>query len=193
MRGLSSPPKLASGVQSLPHGNRIVSVKEEYIGGYGDPPPGFVRGQTSASEWIVYWASFKAFGAREDPRQPPFYGLPGKFSYQSPELGGFIRSIGSAVVDYLYYLGPEMVAVRLQTEFFHLYTDNRKQADDEFQRVLLERKGIRVYDMYDYDVLGDPSGQKAIIAVKRALGLIERVNPLKDGTAIRGTKLKVLT
>ena len=40
-----------------------------FKGGPGDPPPGFVVGQTSATEWVIYWAMSKVFGQPDDPRE----------------------------------------------------------------------------------------------------------------------------
>lgn len=175
-----------------PRGPAFLPDKETFISGYGEPPPGFVRGQTSVTEWIAYWALYKIFDPRADPRQPPFFGLYPHFEYQSPEGGGYIRSLGSSVVDFLIHLGGEHIAMRLQTEFYHVYTSSMKQGTDTIQRVQLETAGLKVVDVYDTELLGDPTGAKAIVNLKRALNLIELVNPITSGTAIRGSKLKVL-
>jgi hypothetical protein len=97
--------------------------------------------------------------------------------------------LGSAVVDFLVYEGGLMVAIRVQTEFFHVYTSSKKQAYDAVQKVRLSRL-LHVVDLYDQDILGDPSGAKVIVNTKRALGLIENVNPITAGTAIRASRLK---
>lgn len=175
-----------------PRGPAFLPGKEAFISGYGDPPPGFVRGQTSVTEWIVYDSLYKIFDPRADSRKPPFFGLYPYFEYQSPEGGGYIRSLGSSVVDFLIHLGGENIAMRLQTEFFHIYTSSAKQGSDALQRAQLESAGLKVIDVYDTEVLGDPTGAKAIVNLKRALNLIELVNPITSGTAIRGSKLKVL-
>lgn len=187
-------PKLPSIRKNVvrPTGPRALRIVEQYIGGYGEPPPGFVRGQTSITEWICYWGLFKIGDPRADPRQPPFFGLPGFFEYQSAQMGGYVRALGSAVVDFLVHLGQRMVAIRVQTEFFHQFTDNRKQAQDRIQRANLMRN-LDVIDIYDQDLLGDPSGAKAIVTLKRALNLIETPDPVLSGEAIRGSRLKVGT
>ena len=106
-------------------------------------------------------------------------------------MGGYVRALGSAVIDYLIHLGPTLIGLRLQTERFHVFTESRKHAYDLIQRGNL-MKNIEVIDMYDDDILGDPSGQKAIVAVKRTLNLIEALNPILAGTAIRGSRLRTL-
>jgi len=131
----------------------------------------------------------------QNPKHPevgPFYGGSPDWSYQVAELGGFTRAIGSAVVDFVLYQGRTIIGVRIQTEHFHLFTDSAKQASDAFQRVNLEASGMTVVDIYDNEILGDPSGQKAIIAAKHAIGRLERVNPITGGTAIRASRLKIL-
>lgn len=173
-----------------PRGPAFLPSKETIISGYGEPPPGFVRGQTSLTEWIVYWALYKIFDESADPRQPPFFGLYPYFEYQSPEGGGYIRALGSSVVDFLVHIGGEHIAIRIQTEFFHLFTSSSKQGSDTLQRAQLETAGLRVIDVYDQDLLGDPSGAKAIVTLKYALSLIERVNPLLAGTSIRGSRMR---
>ena len=52
---VSRPPSIRKKV-IRPTGPRALRIIEQYIGGYGDPPAGFVRGQTSITEWICYWA-----------------------------------------------------------------------------------------------------------------------------------------
>lgn len=174
-----------------PTGPRVLNVAEVYVGGYGNPPAGFVVGQTSITEWIVYFALAKIFDDPKDPRVPPFYGGE-NWSYQVPKGGKWVRQLGSAVVDFIVYQGEKAIAIRLVTEHFHIFTDSRKQAMDAMQRVNLSNEDLTVMDLYDNEVLGDPSGQKAIIAVKRILGMIEKVNPMIAGTATRASKMRIL-
>ena len=105
--------------------------------------------------------------------------------------GKWVRALGSAVVDFVVYQGDTALAIRLQTEHFHVFTDSRKQASDMMQRVNLSDEFI-VIDVYDEELLGDPSGQKAVLAVKRHLGRLERINPVLSGKAMRGSRIKVL-
>lgn len=174
-----------------PRGPRALTIKEQYIGGYGDPPVGFIGGQNSITEWIYYWASAKIFDDPKEPRRPPFFGGI-MWAYQVPKGGKFVRALGSAVVDFIYYLGNTVIAIRIQTEYFHTFTNSRKQASDLMQKVNLTRGGLIVVDVYDTALLGDPSGQKAIVAAKRALAMIEDINPITAGTGVRGSRLRVI-
>ena len=183
-------PSRASTVPSLkkkvirPTGPRVLNVKEKYVGGYGEAPPNFKKGQTSNTEWIYYWALSKVFNDPKEPRIPPYYGGL-DWSYQVPKGGKWIRALGSAVVDFIIYQGNIAIALRLQTEHFHIFTDSRKQATDAMQRTNLSSDELIVIDVYDEEVLGDPSGQKAVLAVKRHLGYLEKLNPIISGTAMQ--------
>lgn len=188
-------PKLPSIRKNVvrPTGPRALRIVEQYIGGYGEPPPGFGSGvHTSDTEWICYWGLFKIFDPAADPRQAPFFGLFPHFEFQKAQMGGYVRALGSAVVDFLVHIGREMIAIRIQTEYWHQFTESRKQAQDRLQRANLMRN-VSVVDVYDQDVLGDPSGAKAIVWLKRAIGMIERPDPILSGEAIRGSRLKVGT
>ncbi len=71
-------------------------------------------------------------------------------------------------------------------------SSGRKQASDLMQRVNLSGNDITVVDVYDTSLLGDPSGAKAIVSAKRAIGMLEDISPITSGTAIRGSRQKVL-
>lgn len=162
--------------------------KGPYIAsGFGEPPPGFLIASTSVSEWAVYWALSKIYGDPKDPRVGPYIGAPGIWEYQSPLMGG--RGIGGSVMDFLIKGTPSgtMIGIRLQTELWHLYTTNKKQASDLLKRQRLEEM-IEVVDLYDYTFMGDASGQLVVQAVKSAIGMIEIPNPLRAGTARRNKR-----
>ena len=187
---ITTLPKLR-GNPIRPTGPAILHVAETYVGGYGEPPAGFVVGQTSITEWIVYWSLAKIYDDPKDPRIPPYFG--GRdWSYQVPKGGKWVRALGSAVVDFIVYQGNTALAIRVQTEHFHIFTDNRKQANDAMQRVNLSADDLTVLDLYDTELLGDPSGQKAIVNIKRLLGQIERINPMISGTAMRASRFRIL-
>lgn len=201
MATLNSP-KRPSNIQKLPKlrgnvvrptGPAILNVAEIYVGGYGAPPAGFVSGQTSVTEWIAYWALAKIYDDPPDPRVPPFFG--GRdWSYQVPKGGRWTRAIGSAVVDFVIYRGNTAIAIRIQTEFFHIFTASRKQAADMVQRVNLSDDMI-VVDVYDTALLNDPSGAKAVVAMKRAIGMLdpmEDINPITSGTGLRGSRQRII-
>lgn len=190
---LSTPPRLPTlpGPPKAPRGPRFVPPHEEVIGGPGEPPPGFLTGQNSLTEWYAYFALAKVFNDPPDPRIPPYFG--GKdWGYQIARLGGFVRSLGSAVVDFVVYQDATVLGIRIQTERFHIFADSRRHAYDAIQRADLEANGLTVIDIYDDELLGDPSGQKAVVAMKRAVGRLEKINPVIAGTAIRATRIKVL-
>lgn len=174
---------------ALPRGARWVQKIQNQKGritqGFGEPPPGFVRGTTSTEEWVVYWAIAKVMNDPEDPRQPPFWG--GRnWGYQIPEMGG--RGGGGAVVDFVVWTATDTIGLRLQTEYFHLMASNAVQAYDARQKINLARSGdMTVIDIFTMDLIEDSSGQAAIRVVKDALDLIQRPDPLLTG-ALRRTR-----
>ena len=196
MTKLSAPqrPPTLRKKASKPTGPRFVPSLEQ-VHGYGDPPPGFLDGQNSVTEWMLYWALARIFNnpRGDDVRSAPFYGGWPDWGYQTSELGGHVRALGSAVVDFVVYQGATVIGIRLQTERYHLFANSQRYAYDLIQRSQLERNGMTVVDVYDTALLGDPSGQKAIIAAKRAIGRIEDLNPITSGTALRGSRLKVIS
>ena len=178
-----------------PTGNRFVPKIETLISGPGEPPDGFLDGQNSVTEWYAYWALAKIFNNPRgtDVRLGPFYGGWPDWGYQVAQLGGFVRALGSAVVDFVVYQGAVIIGIRIQTEHFHIFTSSKQQAYDSFQRFDLERNGLSVVDVYDTALLNDPSGQKAVIAMKRAIGRLEDLNPVVGRTALRGSKQRVIS
>lgn len=184
-------PNLLRKKGGLPTGPKFIPKQETVISGYGQSPPGFViGGKNSEAEWPPYWALAKIYQNPIDPRTPPFRGGFPDWGYQVPMLGAHTRAVGSAVLDFVVY-NPELIGIRLQGERWHIYTDARKHAGDAEQRFLLER-GARIVDVYEEDYLGDPSGQKVIIAMKKALNLLTSIDPILSGTGIRGSRMKVL-
>lgn len=150
------------------------------IVGPGTAPPGFKVASTSLSEWYFYWASMRVLDPRRDPRRPPYNGGL-QWLYQSSELGAFTRQKGSAVIDFFYKTQYPYLAVRLQTFRFHLAADSLKQAYDRKQLRAIAGY-FDVIDVYEGDFINDPTGEAAILCVKQALGLIQRVNPIAAGT-----------
>lgn len=171
----------------LPQGPRMFRQHVTYANGPGQPPPGFINGQNSSTEWYCYWALAKIFDSPRDPRIGPFIGDGDNWSYQTPALGYRLRSLNSAVIDFVVHIGGKDVAIRVQTERFHIFTDSRRQAADLTQRMRLE--GVaEVVDVYDDDIIGNndfETGQKAIVTMKAAIGMIEAINPITSGTAQR--------
>lgn len=162
-------------------GPRDLGLQKKPIrtGGPGEPPPMFVSATTSRSEWVAYWALAKAFNDPRDPRQPPFFG--GRdWGYQIALQGGR-REPGGSVVDFIVYLPGETIGIRLQTERFHIAAGPEKQAYDEAQFTNLSRF-LTVRDLYEQDILGDPSGEAAVRAVIDLIGGRGRMSPIRSGT-----------
>lgn len=138
-----------------------------YRGGPGEPPPGFVIGQTSKTEWFIYWAMSKIFGEPVDPRVGPFIGAVGVWGYQ---VGG--RQRGQAVIDFVVFPQKKSRGLRygfrIQTEYFHNFADAETQAYDLMQLSRLSEFNV-VVDLYDYEFVEDITGQAAIILIKRGL------------------------
>lgn len=173
---LRPPTRLPTG----PKGLRRPVVR---TGGPGDPPSGFLRPTTSATEWMVYWALSKVFKNPEDPRRGPFVGGPPDWAYQQGQGGDGTRS----VPDFVIYR-PTRIVLRVQTEFRHVFTDNQKQTYDRMQRINQERAGFRVVDIFDQAFVTDKTGQAVIVVCKAALGLLQQVDPILAGTALRGSR-----
>jgi hypothetical protein len=189
-RGFKSIPRLRT-PPAIPTGPRMYRAPrfKGFKGGPGEPPAGFVTGQTSASEWVIYWAMAKVFGEPQDPRQGPFFGFPGVWGYQ---VGG--REQGQAVIDFVVYPNRRSrnlrYGFRVQTEYFHNYADSKTQAYDLMQLWHLSDYNV-VVDLYDYEFMYDLRGSAAIILIKRALNgelwspvtnnstVIQRVRPAR--------------
>lgn len=187
-RSQTRPPRLRS-FPVMPTGPRLLDFPKDFgkeYRGAGEPPPGFLTYTNSYSEWVIYWALSKVLGVPKDPRQPPFVGWPGMWTYQRPFEGG--RIAGGQVVDFLIddpsATSTGAIALRITTERYHIFTDAAKQATD---RILLARLSgrYRVVDIYEQDFISDESGQAAVLEVKRALFGGATSNPLRTGQARR--------
>jgi hypothetical protein len=160
----------------------------KHLGGPGKPPADFVQGTTSSIEWVVYWGLFKILAPTRDPRQGPYWGLHGVFRYQKAFNEGR-RMRGGSVLDFLVEYGPSVrqpVGIRLQTTRFHEQAPAQQLMMDRIRRQRLSAQMI-VIDLWDYEILeqdGTPgNGSKAIVAIKRALGMIETTSRLSLGNA----------
>ena len=152
-----------------------LDTKPVFVGGPGEPPAAFLeRGYNSRDEWPPYWAFSKIKG----PEGSGWY-------YQRADLGG--RKLpGGAVVDFAVVDQSPPLAVRIQTERFHIATNFRKQAADREQRIALSNAGWIVLDIFSYTYLGDPTGKKVIQLVNDILGGRMQPSPLTTGvTSVR--------
>lgn len=179
-------------IASFPRGPRLYAIpQDQQIGtnGPNEPPAGFVSPTTSRVEWWVYWALSKVLGFPKDPRQPPYVGWPGLWSYQTAYEGGRSRTQpGGQIIDFVVepheLTNGTPVALRLQTERFHIFTDDRKQAYEQLLRSRLSTHYV-VRDLYEQNFLFDQSGQAVVIAVKNALAGLVEPNPVRGGTPLR--------
>lgn len=150
--------------------------------GPGEPPPGFLNQWNSQDEWMVYWAICKIKHSPRDCRQPPFVGGE-DWSYQNPDpiFGG--RIAGGQVFDFIVQMAGKKIALRIQTERFHIFAPAAKQAQDFYLKT--HSSGVDdIYDLYSQNYLGkDPQG--LIVAVARALKGIREVDPIRAGTSRR--------
>lgn len=183
------PPRLRS-FPVLPEGPVLYQVRDDaYDSAYLQffvPPPGFLTFTNSASEWTIYVAIAKVLGWPRDPRKGPYVGWPGLWTYQAPVEGGRAAR-GGQVIDFVVHgtsgsMGE--IAIRIQSERYHQFTDAVKHAVDETLRVRLARYG-RVVDVFEQDFMQDRSGQAACVEVKRAIFGGSASNPLRSGQARR--------
>lgn len=187
MRGLPAIPRLRTAAR-IPRGPELYRQPAQKVGGPGEPPPGFVGHRNSAVEWPPYWGLAKIFANPTDPRTGPFNGGWPDWEYQNPDQTG--AGVTGSVIDFVVYKARNRstpLAIRVQTERFHLYVDAYKQGYDAMQRSELERY-FEVVDIFDYQYMGDPTGKNVIVLLKQVLGLIEIPNPLVAGTAQRVTR-----
>lgn len=181
------PPKLRTPTR-LPTGPRLYRGAERRQGGPGLPPAGFVGAKNSASEWPIYWALARVFGVPADPRAgPPFPGGPPFWTYQEYVQGPTYS--GDTNIDFFVYRPPRgrAVAIRVQTERYHVFQSAEKQAYDRIQKAQLEGR-FDVVDLYEQDFLNDASGQAAVVLVKQAIGAIQRIDPILAGTGRRPSR-----
>lgn len=193
-RDLVRPPRLRT-ITAVPRGPRMYALKEgHYKGPLTEPPPGFVSATTSASEWVLYWAMFKALDIPADPRMPPFMGYPPIFYYQSEQFGGR-QMAGGAVVDYVIQGGAKTsqnIGIRLVTERFHIYNGEDVHWHDTNQLWRLSER-MRIIDIYDQDFLPDKTGAAAVALIKDGIAGRTTPNPMTDGTTQRVTRMKWTT
>lgn len=169
-----------------PMGPRIYKLakRPDMVGwGPGEPPPGFVTGTTSRSEWRYYWAFAKVFNDPVNPRQPPFSG--GKdWQYQAAVDGRFVRDVGSSVVDFLVYQGTRTLGIRLQTERWHIMAGPQKIWKDFFLKTHSNEVDLFI-DLFDQYSLADRTGEATIKQVKNALKGNQEPDPIRLGTALQ--------
>jgi hypothetical protein len=184
------------GATAFPEGPKLYSVyaTPTRIVAWGEPPPGFVIGTTSATEWAAYWAldivMKRIIGYVKDVRQPPFDGFPPYWGYQVPMLGGRTIS-GGAVIDLTVNINGMFLLIRVVTDHWHIMTNSGKLMRDAQQLNILNRLGRQqlVIDVLERDLIGDSTGKGAIQAMTTAVQETSRPNPAFIGTARRTVPL----
>lgn len=153
--------------------------KADRVVGPGLPPPGFLMAWNSKSEWVAYWSIAKALGNPRDPRRGPFKGGT-NWSYQS-SFGGGRQALGGQVVDFVVNLPYETIGIMLQSDRFHLTTDPSKSALD-VARARSLASAMRVEELYERDLITDPTGEQAVKTVVDLFGGRKRMSPKTAGT-----------
>lgn len=137
------------------------------LDGPGEPPVGFVSGTTSLSEWYIYWAFLKVKGPEGES----------SWGFQIDAGGGRGRR-GGAVIDFVVWDQEPRLAIRIQTERYHIAVRQQVQTFDETSKRMLERLGYKVIDIYEEHFIRDKSGRMSIILVREALQGKQRPSPL---------------
>lgn len=165
-----------------------LNTEAEHVDGPGQPPAGFVRATTSASEWYAYYWIWWHLQCQGNVRAAPYVGSPdGRFVYQKMFEGGRSRA-GGSVPDFVCMglFGNPWVAIRLQTEQYHIYADNRQIVHDLMQLAELGKQFL-VVDVYEQYLLRDPyrvQGTASQVIADAVQG-IGWVGPIAGNTAYR--------
>ncbi len=186
--GSKASPLRFTSVTAIPQGPKLYSVftKPTRVSDWDDPPPGFVVGQTSKTEWKAYKAldivMKTIFGYTKDVRTPPFDGFPPFWGYQVDFIGG--RQRGGSVVDFTVNIAGEALLIRVVSQRYHINTTAEKLASDEAQYRTLTRMGRKVIDVLESDLITDTTGSGAVKAMWNAVQGNSRQNPARSGTAL---------
>ena len=140
--------------------------KGRYTGGPGPAPAWIITPTTSASEWFIFWALLQILG---EPGE-------GSWGYQISSNGG------RAIIDFVIWNRPTRLAIRVQSEWYHIAVLQRKQTYDRQQKEMLKRSGYDVNDVYEEHFLHDKTGFAAIMVMKDAIRGIERPSPISYKT-----------
>lgn len=143
--------------------------------GPGMPPAGFINGQNSQGEWYCYWALSRIFNDPDEPRVPPYDGGD-RWSYQVPYLGGR-GQLGGAIIDFVIEMPRSRdVALDLISGHYHSAAGVEARAFD-----LARQSAIRNYmdliELYEVDIILDPTGEQAVSTIIEALGGRRRIDP----------------
>lgn len=176
-------PKRLPSIPAFPRGPKFLDYSSlPKIGGFGEPPPGFINRSNSQAEWPVYFGLAKVFSSPKNPRKGPFIGAPGIWEYQQPYEGGSTTT--GTVIDFVIYphelTRGRPMAIRVVTERYHLLVDPRKRAKDTVQEASLSRH-YNVIDLYEQNYLFDRTGQTVIKLLKHVLAGGQAPDPFMGG------------
>lgn len=104
--------------------------------GIPEPPEDWLG---SKPEYAIFWALLKL-------------GMKGRFTYQSPVMGGRLAK-GGAVLDF--YIPELNLAINVQSVYYHYRTTPMRVAG-ELQRAQLESLGIKVIFISEEAALREP-------------------------------------
>ncbi len=142
------------------------------VGGPGEPFPTFLGQNNSLDEWPPYWALTKIKGPE---------GESSGWYYQKSEAGG--RHLpGGSVLDFSVEDQWPMIAIRVQTERFHVGVSSQKRAYDYEQKIFLSQQGYVVHDIYSYQYLQDETGQACIRLIYGILNGQVQPDPALSGS-----------
>lgn len=143
--------------------------------GPGDPPAGFVNGNNSIGEWYLYWALSRIFEDPEEPRVPPYNGGE-RWDYQVPFLGGR-DELGGLIADFVIRMpSSKDVAVDLISGHYHTAAGTEKRAIDR-ARLRAMAQFMEVIEIFEIDLILDPTGEQAVSTTIEALGGRSRIDP----------------
>lgn len=138
------------------------SFKGVYTGGPHQFALQFKGPTTSISEGYIFWALLQLEG-------PPGND---NWGYQ------ISSNDGRTIIDFVIWKYKPRIAIRVQSERYHIAVLNRQQRRDRQQKEMLERSGYVVIDVYEEHFLHDKTGFATIMVVKDALKHIERPSPI---------------
>jgi hypothetical protein len=123
----------------------------------------------SYDELLPYWAFTKILG----PEGLNWY-------YQKSEMGG--RHLpGGSVLDFSIEDREPKIAVRVQTERFHVGVNSEKRAYDYEQMLFLSQSGFVVHDIFSHQYLHDETGQTCLRLCWAILNGFVQPNPALTG------------
>jgi hypothetical protein len=123
----------------------------------------------SIDELYPYWALTKLIG----PEGMGWY-------YQKSEQGG--RHLpGGSVLDFSIEDREPKIAMRVQTERFHVGVSSHKRAYDYEQMLFLSQGGFVVHDIFSHQYIHDESGQACLRLCYAILNGFAQPNPALTG------------